>query len=150
MTENANQGTSIGKYARELIQKFPTASNQEIKQKVRDQFPHARTSLACIAWYRSNMKKNKLLTLVPPPRTLELIEQEIAKARELVKSLENEYDDLKEEQRADLVAEFERLGKLLGKTEPEPTEQEDETAGDGSGIASDPADPTDSDTQSEE
>ena len=115
---------SIGSFAREIISKNPLAPNQEILDQVKSQFPQAKTSIACIAWYKSNMKKNKTLTIVPAPRTIELIDDEIVSAKLKLISLEEEREALLASMREEMEAEFERLSKLLGKDETTPEGQQ--------------------------
>lgn len=51
---------SIGKFASNLI--LTTAkSNTEILAEVKRQFPEAKTTMACIAWYKSNLRKKGLI-----------------------------------------------------------------------------------------
>jgi hypothetical protein len=50
---------SIGKTARALI--LQGLSNAEVLAEVKRLHEKAETSPACIAWYRSNMRKNGLL-----------------------------------------------------------------------------------------
>jgi hypothetical protein len=48
---------SIGKFAVGLILSNPELSNEEILKKVQLEFPAAKTSMACIAWYKSDLRK---------------------------------------------------------------------------------------------
>lgn len=52
---------SIGKFVREVILANAEATTQEILDQVQAQFPEAKTSPACIAWYKSDMRKKGLL-----------------------------------------------------------------------------------------
>jgi hypothetical protein len=47
---------SIGSFAQDLILTTPM-SNQEILEAVRKEFPTGKTSMACIAWYKSDLRK---------------------------------------------------------------------------------------------
>ena len=47
---------SIGKFASNLIL-TTSKSNTEILEAVRKQFPEAKTTMACIAWYKSDLRK---------------------------------------------------------------------------------------------
>jgi hypothetical protein len=51
---------SIGKFAKNLIQ-TTSLSNTEILAKVQEAFPTAKTSMACIAWYKSDLRKKGLI-----------------------------------------------------------------------------------------
>lgn len=50
---------SIGSRSRELIKQG--LSNAVILQQVHTEFPNAKTTMACIAWYKSDMRKKGLL-----------------------------------------------------------------------------------------
>jgi len=106
---------SIGSFAREIISKNPSAPNQEILDQVKAQFPQANTSVACIAWYKSNMKKNKVQVIIPAPRTIESIDDEIVTAQLRVIALQEEREILLASMREEMQAEFDRLAELLGK-----------------------------------
>ena len=47
----------IGSTIIELILAHPTKTNEEILKEVRAQFEKAQTSYACIAWYKSKLRK---------------------------------------------------------------------------------------------
>lgn len=47
----------IGSTIIDLILKNPEMTNQEILTKVRDQFKSAQTTYACVAWYKSKLRK---------------------------------------------------------------------------------------------
>lgn len=85
---------SIGKYARELIIANPAMKNEEIVAKVKAKFPEAKTSLACIAWYRSDLKKKK----VEAVRTIASVSQELKDLLELHAKLKEELATLIEEE----------------------------------------------------
>jgi len=112
---------SIGSYARELISQNPGMSNQDIRDKVLEKFTEAKTSIACIAWYKSNMKKTgyKAAESAPPPRTLEVIEEEIVEAKLKLESLKEEYEYKKIEQAEEIKRQFEYYKSLMEKTEEE-------------------------------
>lgn len=50
---------NIGQYSRDLILKGGT--NDEILEQVLKTFPKAKTTKACIAWYKSDLRKKGLL-----------------------------------------------------------------------------------------
>jgi hypothetical protein len=52
---------NIGNFARALILANPTMTNQEILLKIKEKHENAKTTMACIAWYKSDMRKNGLL-----------------------------------------------------------------------------------------
>lgn len=47
---------SIGKFASNLIL-TTSMSNTEILEAAKKQFPEAKTTMACIAWYKSDLRK---------------------------------------------------------------------------------------------
>ena len=47
---------SIGKFASNLIL-TTNKSNTEILAEVRKAFPEAKTTMACVAWYKSDLRK---------------------------------------------------------------------------------------------
>lgn len=87
---------SIGKFAREAIKANPTMKNDDILALVKAQFPNAKTTYACIAWYKSDMRKKGLMPL-KGERTLEVVQDELAKAKELVDKLSMELMTMEEE-----------------------------------------------------
>ena len=106
---------SIGSYARELIAAHPDKSNQEIRDMVLQKFTEAKTSISCIAWYKSNMKKTGFKQSAPPPRTLEVIEEEIIELKQKLVCLEEEAEELREAQKANDEEMLAELAKRLGK-----------------------------------
>lgn len=51
----------IGKFIQELMIKDPTLGNKDLLKAALEQFPTAQTSSACIAWYRSDLRKKGLI-----------------------------------------------------------------------------------------
>jgi len=49
----------IGKFVKNLIQ-TTKLTNTQILEKVKEQFPEAQTSMACIAWYQTDLRKKKV------------------------------------------------------------------------------------------
>lgn len=78
---------NIGQFARKCIQDNPSMKNEDILKLVQAQFPAAKTSYACIAWYKSDMKKKGVLV---KPRTAEVVMAEID-------ALQAKLDELNEE-----------------------------------------------------
>lgn len=76
---------SIGKFAKSLILET-SLSNTEILDKVKVQFPAAKTSMACIAWYKSDLRKKGLLASKRAP--LETSEEKIIRLRAEIEALE--------------------------------------------------------------
>lgn len=52
-------GVSIGSRSRELIKQG--LSNAIILETIKMEFPQGKTTMACIAWYKSDMRKKGLL-----------------------------------------------------------------------------------------
>ena len=55
--EEVKARISIGSTAIQLILTNPDWSNQQILEEVKKLFPSAQTSMACIAWYKSKLRK---------------------------------------------------------------------------------------------
>lgn len=63
---------SIGKFTQSLILTNPELTNTQILEKVLEVYPTAKTSMACIAWYKSDMrKKGQLASRKAQPATVE-------------------------------------------------------------------------------
>ena len=105
---------SIGSFARSILATEAGLSNQQVLERVKAQFPDAKTSIACIAWYKSNMKKTGFKA-APVERTPELIQKELDEAKLKVEILEAELEEVKESMKEKLEEEFKRLAALLGK-----------------------------------
>lgn len=56
---NAQTTVSIGARSRELIKQG--LSNTTILETIKKEFPNGKTTMACIAWYKSDMRKKGLL-----------------------------------------------------------------------------------------
>lgn len=109
---------TIGSVARGFISANPTMKNEEILKLVLNEFPEAKTSLACIGWYKSKMKKEGKVAVQEVVRTVEMIEGEI-------EMLQLELQDLKESQAKALIDQkAELLEKLRQIEELEMAEQE--------------------------
>lgn len=52
---------NIGAYARALILSNSSMTNQQVLDKIKEKHADAKTTMACIAWYKSDMRKNGLL-----------------------------------------------------------------------------------------
>lgn len=52
---------SIGKFVQQLVLDNADLSNVDILAKVKEQYPQAKTTMACIAWYKSDMRKKGLI-----------------------------------------------------------------------------------------
>jgi hypothetical protein len=107
---------SIGSFARNIIATRSELSNAQVLELVRAQFPSAKTSVACIAWYKSNMKKTGYkVEKIVVERTLEIIQAELEDAQMRVELLQEELNDKKEEQAEDIKAKFEYYKALMEK-----------------------------------
>jgi len=107
---------SIGSFARNIIATRNELSNAQVLELVKVQFPNAKTSIACIAWYKSNMKKTGYKAVeVVIERTLEVIQAELDEAKMKVELLEEELKDKEEEQKEDIKAKFEYYKSLMEK-----------------------------------
>lgn len=52
---------SIGKFVRTVVLENPSMKNEEILALVKKEFPDAKTTYACIAWYKSDMRKKNMI-----------------------------------------------------------------------------------------
>jgi CO dehydrogenase/acetyl-CoA synthase epsilon subunit len=57
----AEAAMGIGQVARKLILSKPDATNKVVLERVLKLFPEAKTTAACIAWYRNDLIKKGLL-----------------------------------------------------------------------------------------
>jgi len=109
---------NIGTFARNLITTRPELSNQEMVDLVKAEFPKAQTTLACIAWYKSDINKKKksglLVEAAPVERTLEVIQAELEAAKLRVTELEGELEVKKQASREEKLAQLEKLKQELG------------------------------------
>ena len=108
---------SIGSVARGFIVANPTMKNEEILQLVKDVFPEAKTSLACIGWYKSKMKKEA--KAAPIVRTIEMVEAQI-------EELKLELEMMKEDEAQRLLDEEQELIEKLAKIQELKAQQQEE------------------------
>jgi non-homologous end joining protein Ku len=109
---------SIGKFAKNLILTAPELTNTQILEKVLAQYPTAKTSMACIAWYKSDLRKKGQLESKKPQEATTA--EKLEAARLLVEQLEAKWE---EEQIAAMVA-----AEAGEQTEAKQEEQEVELA----------------------
>ena len=64
----------IGKFVKNLIQ-TTKLTNTQILEKVKEKFPDSSTSMACIAWYQTDLRKKKVKD-IPLVLTNEQFEEE--------------------------------------------------------------------------
>lgn len=55
--EQVKVRVSIGSTATKLILRNPGWANQQVLEEVKRLFPSAQTTMACIAWYKSKLRK---------------------------------------------------------------------------------------------
>lgn len=55
--EQVKVRVSIGSTAIKLILENPDWANQQVLEEVKKLFPTAQTTMACIAWYKSKLRK---------------------------------------------------------------------------------------------
>lgn len=55
--EQVKVRVSIGSTAIKLILENPDWANQQVLEEVKKLFPSAQTTMACIAWYKSKLRK---------------------------------------------------------------------------------------------
>lgn len=103
---------NIGQLARKLIQENPGMKNADVVRKIRELKPEAKTTEACIAWYKSDMKKKGVST-VTVQRTQFTVEEEILQVKLKLASLEEELQGMREADEANLLSEEEELMEKL-------------------------------------
>lgn len=123
MRKNVNE--KIGAYVQRVMINNPDMKNASILDLVKSEFPEAKTSPACIAWYRSDLKKSGK-TAQPAERTVEVIDSEILDLEQQLEALRGEREEVlknTKEARALKKAELEAQLKMLAELEAE-TESE--------------------------
>ena len=55
--EQVKARVSIGQTAISIILTQPELTNQQVLDEVKKRFPSAQTTMACIAWYKSKLRK---------------------------------------------------------------------------------------------
>ena len=55
--EQVKVRVSIGQTAISIILAQPELTNQQVLDEVKQRFPSAQTTMACIAWYKSKLRK---------------------------------------------------------------------------------------------
>ncbi len=80
---------SIGNTVRAMILANPSMKNEEILTKIKEQFPTAKTTYACIAWYKTDMRKKGLIT-GRNVKTQEQVREEIEQLKARIATLESQ------------------------------------------------------------
>jgi predicted RNase H-like nuclease (RuvC/YqgF family) len=110
-------GERIGQFAQRLMVSTQL-KNPAILEAISREFPQAKTTMACIAWYRSDLKKSKMAAPKQDEeveRTPEVIEAELEEAQKRVEELQAELDSIREAEAEKLLAEEEELKEKLKK-----------------------------------
>src|SRR5262245_14597233 len=108
---------SIGNTARELINANPNLSNKDLLALVMAQHPDANTTVACIAWYKSDMKKKGIIGMQATERTEALIRADLEAAEAKVEMLKEELKAKLESSKVEKAARLEALKKELAELE---------------------------------
>jgi hypothetical protein len=53
---------SIGNTVRSMILENPSMKNEDVLTAIKAKYPEAKTTYACIAWYKTDMRKKGLIT----------------------------------------------------------------------------------------
>lgn len=80
---------SIGKFVRDIIINQPETKNDDILALVKARFPEAKTSYACIAWYKSDLRKKGMISK-KTVRTVEIVRSELEQTKARLAQLEAE------------------------------------------------------------
>jgi hypothetical protein len=86
------EGT-IGKFAVDLMISEPSLTNQQVLAQVRKKFPHARTRMAAIYWYRAKTKNNPEpdddIAELADPEVGDLVDEAVETTFSLERDLQN-------------------------------------------------------------
>ena len=95
---------SIGQFVRQCVLENSDLKNQEILDKVLEKFPQAKTTISCIAWYKTDMRKKGLIggrsamTKDGIIKEIELLEKRRETLKLQLKAMEEEAAAVGEEQ----------------------------------------------------
>lgn len=95
---------SIGQFVRQCVLENSELKNQEILDKVLEKFPEAKTTISCIAWYKTDMRKKGLIggrsamTKDGIIKEIELLEKRLETLKLQLKAMEEEAAAVGEEQ----------------------------------------------------
>lgn len=104
------ENEKIGQYVQRLMT-TTQLTNVEVLTQVKEQFQDAKTTMSCIAWYKSDLKKKKA-TFVKA-ESLETIELEIQEAKAKLEELELKRLEFIERNKEELAAKKEELKAQL-------------------------------------
>lgn len=108
----------IGQYVIRLLMSGSTLGNEQIVALVKQEFPTAETTSACIAWYKSDLKKkikNNKITITPKEVTVEEIEEEILSLEEKIEELKEKAATMRQAKEEEQRAKTAELLKGLSK-----------------------------------
>ena len=106
---------TIGSFAKNILATQSNLSNQEVLDLILQEFPNAKTSLSCVAWYKSDMKKHNYKVNKIQERTLEVIQLELDEANAKVTMLKEELEMKQNEELENDEAMLQHLLKKLNK-----------------------------------
>jgi hypothetical protein len=78
---------SIGNTVRSMILENPSMKNEDVLTAIKAKFPEAKTTYACIAWYKTDMRKKGLIT-GRNVKTQEQVREEIEQLKARITTLE--------------------------------------------------------------
>ena len=102
MKKLANE--KIGQFAQRMML-TTELKNPEILALIGEEFPEAKTTMACIAWYRSDLKKKPQVKEV----TVEFLDAEIENTKGKLEALEMQREELIKSQAAILLSKKDEL-----------------------------------------
>lgn len=106
---------SIGSIVRNFIMQNPTMKNGDILTHVKPLLPlNAKTTVACVAWYKNEIKKKGLQQVVEVARTSQIVAEEIANLQEELQMLQEQEQEEVERNKEQLLQQFEELKNKLG------------------------------------
>lgn len=125
---------SIGQFVRQCVLENSELKNQEILGKVLEKFPEAKTTISCIAWYKTDMRKKGLIggrnamTKDGIIKEIELLEKRLETLKLQLKAMEEEAAAVGEEQ-VEAAPETETVAEKPSKSRNKSkTKQEQEPA----------------------
>jgi hypothetical protein len=123
---------SIGQFVRQCVIENSDLKNQEILDKVLEKFPEAKTTISCIAWYKTDMRKKGLIgsrsgtTKEGITKEIEVLEKRLATLKAQLATMEEQAEEQAEEQTTEeqvteeQVAKPQRRKSKVESTEPVP------------------------------
>lgn len=108
---------TIGSFSYKMLQMHPNAKNSEILQLVKQEFPNAKTTTNCIAWYRNKLKNGSVVLQplqVETKRTSQDVMNDIKVLEDELHQKVKEEKEENERNKEQMLQQFEMLKQKLG------------------------------------